>query len=606
MCGIGGSLSRGRDLEPLMPMILEDQRLRGPDNASLVHFSNAKNVRISLAHNRLAVLDLTREANQPFTDAATGACIVFNGEIYNYRELREELRAAGETFTTASDTEVLLKAFLHWREKTFERLNGMFAFAIYEPSAGRLTLARDRFGVKPLYYLNRLDQFAFASNTTALSQFFSPSVDLHYLARGIIYNLYEDRAGSSPFEEIRSLPPGHYLQVTSENLFLKAFYDYRAEVEAETERLSHLSEAEIKNELDERLRAAVSLRLRADVPVTISLSGGLDSGLLTSYLSEGKRTGLEAFTFGSIDNPYSEAHLAKATADKLGIQLHFVDVGLKDLPAVFEKTLNDQGSPFAHPTVMAQNCVFEDIRRRGFRVALGGQGSDEVFLGYRKFQFFYMQDLIRKHRWSKVPGALLGLSKMLAADAGTFRRILQYVHRYSNRVIEEMPFREMHEGEILDMRISKYRDLQDRQIADVGFASLLTLLRYEDRNSMGHSVESRMPFLDFNVMQFGAAIPPSMRIRKGYGKWILREIAKDRLPREVVFSRSKSAFALDARQWLSEGLGQHIYGRIAMNLSRLKDVFSDSTMETLKNRSSYDDPKHFPLMVTAFWLSSRI
>lgn len=601
MCGIGGAIRHPDKLDLLVPLILKDQTPRGPDYSSSVEFS-AENLKISLAHNRLAILDLSDRSNQPFVDLQTGACVVFNGEIYNYIELRNELSALGVKFNTQSDTEVLLKAFLTWGTKSFDKFIGMFAFAVWDPRDGKLTLVRDRYGVKPCYYINRSDYFSFASNTTALAQFFSAKMNLDYLARGPIYNLYEDADGSSPFNGILSLPPGSYLELEDGQIRISKYYDFTAEVEEEAQALAELSDEQILLRLEERLRSAVHLRLRADVPATISLSGGLDSTLLAYLMSEESNRPTEAFTFGAIQDPRSEGHIAREAAENLGLKLHFVDV--PDLVECFEKTLAAQGAPFAHPSVMAQNRVFEEIRRHGYRVSIGGQGADEVFLGYRKFQVFNAQEQLRNRQWWPLIKSAYGLGRMLYAEIGSPQMLAHYFKRYTRRQALCAPFQNS-QVRNFDIGFSNYPDMRARQVADVGFGSLATLLRYEDRNSMGHSVESRMPFLDFRVMQMGLALPTRLKIRNGYGKWILRKMAENRIPDSIVRNRVKLAFSLDTQAWLKNGLGNHIMASVQAKLPAMQELFSPGSFAVLSAKESYTNPRYFPLMVTAYWLSKR-
>ncbi len=604
MCGIGGAVRHQDKLDLLLPMILKDQVPRGPDYSSSIEFS-ASNLKISLAHNRLAILDLTDRSNQPFVDLQSGACIVFNGEIYNYIEIRDELKSLGVQFNTQSDTEVLLKAYLKWGVASFHKFVGMFAFAVWDPNLKKLILVRDRYGVKPCYYVNKNDYFSFASNTTALAQFFRFGFNLDYLARGHVYNLYEDSDGSSPFNDINSLPPGHYLELQDGKVQTFRYYDFEGEVEQEAHILAELSDEQILLRLEERLRSAVHLRLRADVPTTISLSGGLDSTLLAYLMSEEVNRPKEAFTFGSMENPYSEGRIAQEAANNLGLKLHFVDINNENLVETFEKTLTAQGAPFAHPSVMAQNRVFEEIHRHGYRVSIGGQGADEVFLGYRKFQFFNVRDQLQKKQWWELIKSSYGLARMLTAEMGSPQMLAHYFRRYARSEPMATPFRDA-AFRNLNIGFAGYKSLRSRQMADVGFGSLATLLRYEDRNSMGHSVESRMPFLDFRVMQMGLALPTRLKIRNGYGKWILRKMAKNRIPDSIVNNRVKLAFALDAQSWLRNGLGHHLHSATKPKMNLLKDVMSESAIQILENEESYYTPSNFPLLVTAYWLAKKL
>lgn len=604
MCGIGGALSRTDDLQTLLPLIIENQHRRGPDFHNLVNL-NSQDMQLSLAHNRLAVLDLTDGSNQPFIDPTTGACIVFNGEIYNYHELRAELEALGANFITRGDTEVLLKAFLIWGKAAYHKLNGMFAFAIWTPQTQSLLLARDRFGVKPCYYYNQSDRFAFASTTQALARFFNPHPSVEYLSHGILYHLFEDVGGSSPFEQIHSLPPGHILEVRGNEIKLESVYDLETQLNPDWVDLDFESSLKL---VESTLRSAVEVRLRSDVPVTLSLSGGLDSALIASYAKELSSRPIEAFCFGHPDDRFSEAKLAKLTADHLGIKLHFVDLPIDRMVDTFEKVLFDQEAPFADPTVMAQNRVFEAINRIGLKVSLGGQGSDEVFMGYRKFQFFHFKELLKNKNFLGTLKSGIGLAQMLASDVDRLIETYQQRRRYSKNEQIVSPFRNHVLGDHFALRLSAYKNLRARQIADVGAASLLTLLRYEDRNSMGHSVESRMPFLDYRMMALGSSLPVEHKLKHGYGKYILRVLANRRgLPKQIAFTRAKKAFANNAQEWLGTGkLAEHLFQGVDAKMAAVKDVFSDASLKILKDKDSYLDPQNFPLAVTANWLIRQI
>ncbi len=604
MCGIGGAISRSDELNPLMPLIIEGQHRRGPDFNSQINLS-VLDVRIALAHNRLAILDLTESSNQPFVDPSTGACIVYNGEIYNYRELREELTALGENFITRGDTEVLLKSFLRWGPDFYQKINGMFAFAVWNPLTETLTLARDRFGVKPCYYYNRNNQFAFASTTQALARFFNPKPSNEYMSHGILYSLYEDTHGTSPYDEIQSLPPGHVLELKGPSVNIRQVYSLPDRLMPELDALDFEKALKLT---DETLRSAVEVRMRSDVPITLSLSGGLDSALIASYARELSSQKFQAFSFGALGDAESESALASLTAKHLGIELHHVDLPLNRVCDTFEKVLFDQEAPFADPTVLAQNRVFEAMNRSGLRVSLGGQGADEVFMGYRKFQFFYLKELLKQNNYSRAMSVGLGIARMLASDSKLLKEMFQQRSRYKKAAVYESPFRDHSLNEKFALRLRNYPDLRSRQMADVGFASLLTLLRYEDRNSMGHSVESRMPFLDYRMIELGSSLSTEHKVKNGYGKFILRELARRRgLPKAIAFTRAKRAFSNNSSLWLNEGgLASHIESGVHAQLTKLQEVFNDSTMSLLRDPRTYRDPSQFSLVVTANWLARTV
>lgn len=604
MCGIGGTVSPYFDHGPLIPLILEDQRNRGPDYSKSLVLDQGS-LRVLLAHNRLAILDLSENSHQPFIDPKTGACLVFNGEIYNYLELRRELQVAGEHFTTSGDTEVLLKAFLHWGGACFGRLQGMFAFAVWDPRTKKLTVARDRFGVKPFHYFYQPDIFAFASNLGALAEHFSLRPNLEYLARGVALQLYENQQDILPYEGLHSLPPGHYLELANNRINIRRYYDLSSAVACETEILQSLDENKTMLRLEERLRNAVRLRMRTDVPLTLSLSGGLDSALLASFIVEQGHHVFEAFNFGSADEQGTEGPAAQAVAERLGLKLNFVQIAPNQICETFEKTLDAQGEPFGNLSVLAQYAIYEKMRTAGYKVSIGGQGADEAFMGYRKFQLFNFQAALRERAWARMPDAAGSLAKMLLwhwRDLGEVRRSGQ---RYFGKRKHKTPFKNLN-NQLFSVGFSDFTSLLERRQAELGFASLSTLLRYEDRNSMGNSIENRLPFLDHHVVETGLALPAEQNIRSGYGKWILRRLGKNRLPRSVTSNQIKLGFQFDPKKWLQMGLGKHLYQGVQRYMPLLSDIMSPDALRTLKEEQSFYKSKNIPLLVTAFWVGSRI
>lgn len=600
MCGIGG-IHGGSDHQNLVRQILSMQSNRGPDDQS--EWRDSANV-LSLCHNRLAILDLNERSNQPFLDSETGAAIVFNGEIYNFKELRAELERESIRFSTTSDTEVLLRGFLKWGTNLLPKLNGMFAFAIWTPRNRELFICRDRFGVKPLYYYHRDGQFAFASQARPLAKHFGCGVNFNYLARGMRWNLYDGLVNDSAYENIYQVPAGHYSILKDQDLKFTQFYNLSERVALLTEKNRSISLEDAKAESLALLRSGLQLRLRSDVPVTISLSGGLDSGLIAALMRKEMMGPIRAFVFGDPEQSDSEARLARESARRNDITPEFVPFDESQLVETFLETLMAQGAPFAHPSVLAQNLVFKHIHRAGYKVSLGGQGADEAFAGYRKFQLMMLKEQARNKSIGGLLSNGLGTALTMGSEIFSHNRYLHFFKRYVKN--PSHPFQTAEEPRESGLFSGFENTLRGRQIFDMAGGSLSTLLRYEDNNSMAHSVESRMPFLDYRLVEFGLSLPASLKVHGGFGKWVLRHAAEGLLPEDLIWTRNKKAFSADYNKWMKVGLSVYFKDQYSKHESKLKNILSLETREVLSDAKNFESANHFALLSTIVWLGQEI
>lgn len=610
MCGISGALTTDpqADVAGLVEAIVVDQRPRGPD-AQGVESYDAPEFRLALGHNRLSIIDLGAHANQPMQSADGALELVFNGEIYNYIELRAELAAAGHIFSTQSDSEVLLVAYAHWGVDALSRFIGMFAFAIYDRRDHSLFLARDRFGVKPLYYRATGRDLAFASTPRVMARHFGLKPDLGYAARGIALKYYEDDSDAAPYEGLHALPPGHVLRVRVEKGAVMAerqrYYDLGEAAAARRETLAGLSPAALDEELNALLASACALRLRADVRVGLSVSGGVDSAMVAAIVAETGKP-LTGLSFAHPDAPDSEGPLVALLAQKTGMEPHWVWPGPEALTELFWKTLHAQDAPFPHVSIMAQHAVFQAARAAGLTVMLGGQGGDEAFMGYRKFFLFRLQSILRARTFGALPGfaaATLPLLPSVLRRAGVFWSERK---RYGGTT----------EGMGTSLRLPAPKNaaspallagqsLEARQALDVTRFSLPTLLRYEDRNSMGNSIESRLPFMDQRVIEFGLALPPEQKLRGGFGKHILRRIGKDRIPEEIRVNRDKRGFDVRQGEWMRGGLGAELRRALQDRAAVAREFLppGEGVDEAFSDAKLAGDPQAFKQAVTLIWLA---
>ncbi len=592
MCGIAGSLRSEPGGEGAVQSILSDQHRRGPDAQKLLTRNG-----LVFGHNRLAILDLDPRSNQPFLDEDSNNLLVYNGEVYNFVELKSELESKSHRFKTTSDTEVILKAYQEWGLKAFERFNGMFALALHDKQKDQTVLVRDRFGVKPLYYHLNDGVLTFASNAKALARAVSAKVNWDYLNLGLAFDLYEGLTTETGFHGVQSLPPGQLLIFERGKHRLERFYDLRARVDAIRADLAGFSEAELVSTLRSLLLSAVEFRLRSDVPVTLSLSGGLDSGICAALMRETREEPFDVFTFANPEMQGSEAGLAALTAKHLGLTLNYSELVAGDVPSIFEATLDAQSLPFAHPTVMAQNTVFRGIKKGGYKVSIGGQGADEAFAGYRKFQLFYLKELLRK---GNLPAFLVqgaGVARTLARELGSPQRYFYYLTRFQRSENATLTFSR---GALAKPPARSATTLSERQILDVEALSLPTLLRYEDSNSMFYSIESRMPFLDYRVVEFGLALPAKYKVRGGFGKYLLRKVAEPMLPAEIIWDRNKRAFSLDQGWWMANGLAAILRAQVENPV--VQGLVTPEFYKKLEDPKFYLDPNNFTKLTSLAWL----
>lgn len=591
MCGILGTYqSLSNSSSGRCDRVMAFIRDRGPDAAGKKTIST-NGVFVELCHTRLSVIDVSSHANQPMEDTDCDWVISYNGEIYNYLEIREELRQLGWSFFTSSDTEVLLKAWAQWGGDALQRLNGMFAFAVVHKKTGEIWLVRDRYGVKPLYWgRDKQGGIIFSSSVAAIAHDLGAEVNLDYCALGLYYWAFESDSKSTPFIGVHCLAAGTwlkgYLQDGRVEVSEGRWYDLKQNVKETEQKLLQLREGEILDYCLETLETSVALRLRSDVPVAVSLSGGVDSSAIAA-IAASRTSRLVGFSFGTPSARTSEAPAVEEFARRTGVAVRFVwpQMDRSTLDAMLERTLINQEAPFPSLSAMAQNEVYRAARADGFKVVLGGQGGDEIFAGYRKFGLIAAKAAIAEGDPVEALRLIWSLSRMLLSEASDAKTYINALSRYNPnanagfKVLNWTPQR-------ISLWGHKGISLQDRQIADVLQWSVPPLLRYEDRNSMGNGVESRLPFMDYRLVHLALALPTRMKIADGYGKKALRDILRGLVPDSIRLNRKKRGFDVTA-PWISHGMGQRLRDRIHDNMSRLSPfmkqvevnkVFSDEAL----------------------------
>jgi asparagine synthase (glutamine-hydrolysing) len=550
MCGIAGVVGPHPTPEVIAAM-LECIAHRGPDGVRQV----IRDGRVGLGHRRLAIIDLSEAASQPMR-SATGCEVILNGEIYNYLELRAELAATGAAFRTSSDTEVLLAAYERWGVDCLTRLNGMFAFALYDPSRRTLVLARDRFGEKPLYYHRAGDgTFVFASEIKALLA--HPGVtarpDRQTIYRFLRHKLTE-RDPSTYFEGIASLPPAHFLElrVDGGEEVLRRFWSLDGSVQ------DPRPHDELVAAYRDLLEDSIRIRLRADVPLGSSLSGGIDSSAVVGYLARGQRV-KDQHTFSARFPgwPLDEGRYIADVAALSGARSHEVEP-LPD-PADLERAVWHQDEPFGSLSIYAQWSVMRLAQQEGITVLLDGQGADETVAGYHFYFAALFRYLFRTGRWLRLARELRGFST--AHGAGRLGSLAFYALPTSAarrlRGLRHGPglsasfARAQAASRSADPSDGPFRTDLDQMLATTLTETMLPgLLRYADRNSMAFGREVRLPYLDHRLVELAFSLPWDMKLSHGRTKGVLREAMRDYLPDSVRGRKDKIGYAPPQAAWL--------------------------------------------------------
>ena len=545
MCGFSAILSLKGFIES--PDAIDQMhgqiQSRGPDGEGFYREDT-----IAFAHRRLAIIDTSSAANQPFV-WENRFVVVYNGEIYNYREIRAELVQLGFIFTTTSDTEVLVAAFSYWGETCQERFNGMWAFLIWDRHTKTLFCSRDRFGVKPLYWAESRDHLYFASEPKQLCAIgLGGQVDIAELSR-FLYASIPGSTSSTFFQGIQALPAGHSMSVQQfEAPRINRWY-----------RLPSRPSDSLS--FSDLLHNSINLRLRSDVPIGSCLSGGLDSSavvMLAAAAGDGATSApLRCIHARSSDPEVDESAYASLVADACGGALLTLTPSADQFWKNLAEIVRIQDEPFGSPSICMQYFVMEQARASGCPVMLDGQGADEILLGYSKFMV-----LALSHAWRS--GGLLQLLRTLtnswsANAALTPRTSLQYLMGTllsplrAARVRSRLPFLKLPLQPVLDLYGSvsaAATDCRRTQLLELFQTSLPALLRYEDRNSMAHSVEARLPFLDYRLVEAALALPVDEKIHNGWSKYPLR--ISGILPDAIAWRRSKLGFNAPERSWIGE------------------------------------------------------
>lgn len=569
MCGVAGiynirssTPTGSEELESMVATIHH----RGPDAKGTHAFPGG-----GLGSTRLAIIDLRPESNQPFTTSDGRYTIAYNGEIYNYLELREELEELGHEFRTHSDTEVVIEAYRRWGASAVERFNGMWGLAIHDARRDELFCSRDRFGIKPFFYALHKGRLLFASEIKAL---LAVAPELAQPNHAQLITFVGSPGPSDPertfFAEIQQLLPAHNLFATRNGVRTERYWDYP---EDEVELESHEDAAErVRAVLDDAIR----LRLRSDVPVGMLLSSGVDSSAIACLVRQFKHGPFTAFTASYPDDPFDEAPRAAELAARLEIEHQLISEDGVDVLETAENAIRHLEAPTSYSEVVPRWHIYQQMRGE-ITVAFEGQGADELFGGYA----------VRN-----APAALQdALFRGDFVDAGTTIRrqltevgLLAAVRGAAAEVVPSAALRQVRRARGHDLsageassvwqqRGGQQQDTLTARLYEQHTGQLHEQLRWGDAISMGHSIETRYPFLDHRLVELGFRLPGHLKMRRGVGKAVLRDALRPDVPESVLRPQPKSGFGTPIRRWFQHDPDRNLYPLLHDSAARSRDLF---------------------------------
>ena len=586
MCGIIGLFTKSQpaDLPRRLEAGLAALRYRGPDDRGQEIISVAGGF-LALGHTRLSIIDLTSAGHQPMHSADRRFAIVFNGEIYNYRELRRELEDLGCDFRSDSDTEVLLAAWIRWRSDSLPRLVGMFAFVVFDREAGTLTCVRDAFGIKPFFYGQEQDSFLFASEIPAITELKQETAELDW-QRAYDYLAHGDYdSGPRTFlDGVFHLQPGHVLELDVASGRLSEPVRWWRPRIAERRDLGF---AEAAEQLRERFLDSIRLHLRSDVPLGAALSGGIDSSAVVCAMRHvAPDAPINTFSYIARGSLVSEEGWVDRINQHVGAVPHKVVVSASELATDLDDMIQAQGEPFSSTSIYAQYRVFRLAKEQGVTVTLDGQGADEMLAGYGGYPGQRIRSLLEQgsyaeawhflDEWARWPGRsrLAGAKRAVAELTqgtrlnGFLRRLngMQTLPAWMNAApLEERGIVRRH-PQVCSTQSESRRRLVAELARSLTQRGLPALLRHGDRNSMRFSVESRVPFLTCELADFLLSLPESYLISpEGETKHIFRAAMRGIVPDDVLDRRDKIGFETPEKEWLL-GMAETIRGWLRADL----------------------------------------
>lgn len=626
MCGIVGALSRqpAISFEKETYSALEKISSRGPDYQGFFGIKDG-----SLGHRRLSIIDTTSCAHQPMHDDSGRYTIVFNGEIYNFKIIRKELEQKGYTFESSGDTEVLLKGYLEYGEEIIHRLNGFFAFVIYDSKEKSVLAVRDRFGIKPFFYSLNDEGFFFASELKALQCYpINKNIDYNSVAQYLHFNYIP--SPHSIFKDVKKLAPGHLMHYKSGELTISQWYS----LEKKNSEPFTGTYTEACSRLETLLDQSVQRRMISDVPLGSFLSGGIDSSVIAT-LARRHTNHLETFSIGYKDNPYfDETHYAIQVANQISTDHTIFKLSDEDLFEHLFQVLDYMDEPFADSSALPV-YILSHLTKKKVSVALSGDGADEIFTGYNKHKAEWMilnrggrEELVTalaplwkalpKSRNNVVFDKIRQLDKFAKSAALSPRERYWLMAGFTTLSVQKKLLKKQintnesvkRQKEILQY-IGKTGTIDDVLRTDLSLVLPGDMLTKVDSMSMANSLEVRVPFLDHDVVEFAFSLPHEYKITSTIRKRILQDTFRDILP-DALYNRPKRGFEVPLLQWLQTGLRSLIEDDLLHpTFVEEQGIFNVEETERLKKQLISNNPgdahaRVWGLLVFQYWWKKNI
>ena len=623
MCGIVGFINCGNEQE--LKNAVSVIKHRGPDYQGVKWFSENNS---GLGHARLSIIDLSSNGQQPMYDKNSGNWIVYNGEVYNFKEIRNELIKKGYSFFSNTDSEIILKAYTEWGVKSVDKFNGMFAFSIYNENSGEVFVCRDRLGIKPLYYFQKDDSLVFASEIKSILEYkaYYKAPDLYALQTPVHFQA-SPRTG---FQDIFKLEAGHYITLINGKFSVKKYWDIYPTKE-------DISYEQAFEELDFLLNDSIKLQMIADVPVGSLLSGGLDSSIISVLMQKNMSQPLNTFTIkfkkadlkrqGNVDDSFYAAKLAK----KYGFNHHEITIE-PDIADLLPKMIWHLDEPIADPASINTYLIAKEAKNKGIKVLLSGMGADEFFSGYRSHLACLKADayqripgLFRKtleHIVKYIPESTNKRNFKYIRWAKGFLRVasLSQLDRalvIKNSALSEDNFNKyyLNAGNYRDSLyvqrdtclFNKYSDLS--YLTKLCYCDTKTYLTdhnltYSDKSIMAASVEGRPPLVDHRIVELMFKLPPKYRINNGVQKYLLKKVSEKYLPKDIIY-RPKAPFSAPMRGWLKNELKEMVQDILSYDSIKKRGIYNPEFVQKLiiNNNKGIEDNSQliWRLMVNEIW-----
>ncbi|HKK42822.1 MAG TPA: asparagine synthase (glutamine-hydrolyzing) [Bacteroidales bacterium] len=611
MCGIVGIYNnsvRMQDSESLLKRMLERISYRGPDESGIY-----LNKHVALGSVRLSIIDI-KTGQQPLSSADGKYWIVFNGEIFNYIELKAELLKLGYAFRTECDTEVLLNAYLAFGPDCLNRLNGQFVFAIWNNEKEELFLARDRVGIRPLFYTWTNNIFVFGSEIKTILEHPQVNAEIDPVSMSQIFTFWSTLTPNTVFKGIYEVPPGHFMQISGGRTIIKQYWSLSYPVDNDSYFKGTIDEA--AEELELLLTDAARIRLRADVQVAAYLSGGLDSSATTALIKKVMPEALQTFSIRFEDDEFDETGYQQEVSQYLGTRHIAFTCTRQDIGTYFPQVIWHSESPILRTAPVPMFCLSRKVRENNIKVVITGEGSDEMLAGYDIFK-----EAVIRQFWSRQPDSVyrpLLLQKLypyLAQFKGENKRMLKLFFGYQlqdtgspfySHILRWRNTSNMHvyfsddlkEAAVKSDQIEEVRKLlpngfdnydvlnKSQWLEIVTFMSSYLLSSQGDRVAMANSVEGRYPFLDYRLIEFASKLPPDFKMHGLNEKYILKRMMRNRLP-ESVLKRPKQAYrAPVANSFLSTPVNKYVTHLLSEDEIKHTGLFQHTAVEKLINKIS--------------------